>query len=95
MVFREPVLIMRSILYLIFSVFIGAGSGFLVQLYLAKQLSVNDYGIYTSIINLVNLIAPIIAFGVSSFLLRAYSEEGNHASKWMKSVIQMLLITTT
>lgn len=86
---------MRSILYLIFSVFIGAGSGFLVQLYLAKQLSVNDYGIYTSIINLVNLIAPIIAFGVSSFLLRAYSEEGNHASKWMKSVIQMLLITTT
>lgn len=86
---------MRSILYLIFSVFIGAGSGFLVQLYLAKVLSVNDYGIYTSVINLVNLVAPIIAFGVSSFLLRAYSEEGKHASRWMKVVIQKLVITTT
>lgn len=86
---------MRSIIYLIFSVFIGVGSGFLIQLYLAKELSVNDYGIYNSIINLVNLIAPIIAFGVSSFLLRAYSEEGNHASRWMKSVIHTLIITTT
>lgn len=86
---------MRSILYLIFSVFIGAGSGFLVQLYLAKVLSVNDYGIYTSVINLVNLVAPIIAFGVSSFLLRAYSEEGKHASRWMKVVIQKLVVTTT
>lgn len=85
---------MQSILYLIFSVFISAGSGFLVQLYLAKKLSVYDYGIYTSIINLINLIAPLIAFGVSSFLLRAYSEEGNHASRWMKSVIQSLVFTT-
>lgn len=86
---------MRSILYLIFSVFIGAGSGFLVQLYLAKVLSVNDYGLYTSIINLVNLVAPIVAFGVTSFLLRAYSEEGKHASRWMRAVIQKLVITTT
>lgn len=86
---------MRSILYLIFSVFISAGSGFLVQLYLAKKLSVYDYGVYTSIINLVNLIAPIVAFGIASFLLRAYSEEGNHASRWMKNVIQTLVLTTT
>ncbi|WP_300394332.1 oligosaccharide flippase family protein [uncultured Psychrobacter sp.] len=86
---------MRSILYLIFSVFISAGSGFLVQLYLAKKLSVYDYGVYTSIINLVNLIAPIVAFGIASFLLRAYSEEGNHASRWMKNVIQTLILTTT
>lgn len=86
---------MRSILYLIFSVFISAGSGFLVQLYLAKKLSVYDYGVYTSIINLVNLIAPIVAFGIASFLLRAYSEEGNHASRWMKDVIQTLVLTTT
>lgn len=85
---------MRSILYLVFSVFIGAGSGFLVQLYLAQKLSVYDYGIYTSIINLINLIAPLIAFGVSSFLLRAYSEEGNYASRWMRSVIQSLILTT-
>lgn len=86
---------MRSILYLIFSVFISAGSGFLVQLYLAKKLSVYDYGVYTSIINLVNLIAPIVAFGIASFLLRAYSEEGNHASRWMRNVIQTLILTTT
>ncbi len=86
---------MRSILYLIFSVFISAGSGFLVQLYLAKKLSVYDYGVYTSIINLVNLIAPIVAFGIASFLLRAYSDEGNHASRWMKNVIQTLIMTTT
>lgn len=85
---------MRSILYLIISVFFGAGSGFFIQLLLAKTLPVDEYGLYTSIINLSNLIAPLIAFGITNFLLRTYSIEGHHASRWMKSTFKLLFLTT-
>lgn len=82
-------------MYLLLSVFIGGGSGFFIQLFLAKKLSVFDYGIYATTINLVNLISPIVAFGISGFLLRAYAQEGNYASRWMESVIKVLIVTST
>lgn len=85
---------MKSVILLVIGVIVGAGANFLVQLYLAKALSVSDFGIFTSIINLVNLISPLIAFGVSNFMLRAYAEEGNDAKRWLASIVHLLILSS-
>ncbi|MGP5103032.1 oligosaccharide flippase family protein [Psychrobacter celer] len=85
---------MRAVILLLIGVLVGSGANFLVQLYLAKELSVADFGIYTSIINLVNLLTPLIAFGISNFMLRAYAEEANDAKRWVNSIITVLVVSS-
>ncbi|WP_296243958.1 MULTISPECIES: oligosaccharide flippase family protein [unclassified Psychrobacter] len=80
---------------LVLGTLLGSGANFLIQIYLAKKLSVIDYGFYSSILNLVNLLTPIIGFGVSSFMLKAYAEEGYDAKRWLDNVYLALLFSAT
>lgn len=72
----------------------GTGANFFIQVYLAKVLTVVNFGIYTSIINLINLVTPIIAFGVTSFMLKVYAEEFEDARLWFKSIIKFLFLSS-
>lgn len=66
---------------------IGTGSNFFIQILLANKLTVNDYGVLTTILNVVNLLAPIVAFGVTNYLLKCYAEEGHETKKWYSSIL--------
>ena len=70
-----------------FGTVLGTGSNFLIQVFLANKLSVQDFGFFTSLFNIVNLLSPIIAFGITGYLLKCYSEEGVNTKKWFNSII--------
>lgn len=72
---------------------VGTGSNFLIQVFLANKLSVHDFGFFTSIFNVVNLLSPLVAFGITNYLLKCYSEEGINAKKWFNSIIWFNLIS--
>lgn len=79
---------------LIIGVLFGSGANFIVQLYLARELTVYDFGFYTSILNISNLLTPLIAFGIANFMLKTYAEEGYIAKRWFSKIYQVLIITS-
>lgn len=83
----------KNILFLVFGAIFGLGANFLIQFYLARELTVNDFGIYTSIINVLNLCAPLVGFGVCGYLLKIYSTYDIRGRYWIKPIIKFLLIS--
>lgn len=83
----------KNIFFLGFGAIFGLGANFLIQFYLARELTVSDFGIYTSIINVLNLSAPLVAFGVCGYLLKIYSTYGMRGRYWIKSIIKIILIS--
>ncbi|MGP5517772.1 oligosaccharide flippase family protein [Psychrobacter celer] len=82
-----------SLILLVVGTLLGSIANMLVQIYLARELLVIDFGFYTSILNLANLLTPLIGFGISSFMLKAYAEEGYGANRWLSN-INILLIAS-
>ena len=72
---------------------IGTGSNFLIQVFLANKLSVQEFGFFTSIFNIVNLLSPLISFGITNYLLKCYSEEGYNVKKWFNAILFFNLIS--
>lgn len=79
---------------LLIGTILGSGANFIVQLYLARELSVYNFGFYTSILNISNLLTPLIAFGITGFMLKVYAEEGYIANRWLDKIYQVLIATS-
>lgn len=64
---------MSKILRLLASTFGAAGAAFLLQVVLARILSIDEYGEYASINSLIAMVAPLACAGIGGFLLRKAS----------------------
>ncbi|KAA0069375.1 polysaccharide biosynthesis C-terminal domain-containing protein [Rhodanobacter sp. T12-5] len=73
---------------------LGAGMAFLTQALLAHELGPAFYGLFTSSLAMVSIIAPLAGFGVSQFWLKVYGAEGWAADRWLRSSRQFLTTTT-
>lgn len=73
---------------------IGAGMAFLTQALLAHELGPASYGLFTSSLAMVSMIAPLAGFGVSQFWLKVYGGEGWTANRWLRPSLQFLVVTT-
>lgn len=82
-----------NLVLLVLGTLFGSIANMLVQVYLARQLQVIDFGFYTSLLNLTNLLTPLIAFGIASFMLKAYAEEGYSANRWLSNIYALLAIS--
>ncbi|MFC5436382.1 oligosaccharide flippase family protein [Rhodanobacter umsongensis] len=72
----------------------GAGMAFLTQALLAHELGPAFYGLFTSSLAMVSMIAPLAGFGVPQFWLKVYGGEGWAANRWLPSSRQFLVTTT-
>lgn len=73
---------------------LGAGFAFLTQIVLARRLGATDFGIFSSALAAVTLLAPLAGFGVAPFWLKAFGEEGWGARRWWKGSFRFIGVST-
>jgi O-antigen/teichoic acid export membrane protein len=66
----------------------------LTQVVLARQLGPAAFGAFAAALGMVTLVAPLASFGVGSFWLRAFGQEGWRGVRWLRSSLQYSMLTT-
>ncbi|PIC67982.1 hypothetical protein CSV78_04100 [Sporosarcina sp. P16a] len=66
---------------------------FIAQIILARNFTVEDYGNFATVTNLVNIIAVFIGFGVGDFLVKVFAAEGRNASRWVRPSFKIFYIS--
>lgn len=72
---------------------LGAGCAFLTQVILARMLGPADFGIFSSALASVTLLAPLAGFGISQFWLKAFGQEGWRAMSWLSGSFKFIGIS--
>ncbi len=71
----------------------GAALSFVVQLLLARMLGASVYGIFASVLTIVNVLTPLAGFGVSAYWLKVFGEEGWMAIRWIKPSLKFTILS--
>jgi len=74
---------------------ISAGFVFLTQIMIARQLSIFEFGIFSSSLVTITLLVPLAGFGVAGFWLRLFAKEGWHGMHWLPSSFYLILFSST
>ena len=72
MIQTRPILI--DVLKLLSGSFFGSLLGFLLQIIIARNLSINSYGEFSAIISFYAIIIPLMSFGIGQFWLREFGK---------------------
>lgn len=83
---------LKNFFFLFVSTILGTLLTFVAQIYLAKSYTIEEVGIYSTILNLVNIIAIFIGFGTTDFMIKEFARRGNVALNWNKVLIIYLII---
>ncbi len=78
-----------------FTTLLGAILNFGVQVLLARLLGVSEFGIFSSSMAIVLLVAPMAGFGVTGFWLKLYGLEGWAAQRWLPASIRYVFASTS
>jgi O-antigen/teichoic acid export membrane protein len=73
---------------------LGALAAFGLQITLARNLSVESYGLFVTALAISALMIPLVGFGVSQFWLKVYGQEGAGATRWLRSSFIFLLFNS-
>lgn len=73
----------KSISFLWLGSLIGAGVAFLTQVFLARVLGAESFGLFASGLAMAMLIAPIASFGLGPYWLKVFGSEGWAAVRWI------------
>ncbi len=84
----------RAVSVLTFSTLFGAVIGFLSQILIARNLGPHDFGVFSGVMTVVSLLAPLCGFGVAQFWLRAFGEEGWKAVRWVRPSLFLVGLVT-
>lgn len=77
-----------------FSSILGGACTFLIQVLLARQLTPNDFGIFSASYSFVSLFLPLAGFGVAQLWLKVYGNEGYAAKRWVKASLRLVAINS-
>lgn len=84
----------KIISYLWLASLAGAGAAFFSQVVIARQLSVADFGVFSSAMATVALVTPLAGFGIAAYWLKVFGQEGWKATRWLKSSISFVVMST-
>jgi O-antigen/teichoic acid export membrane protein len=73
---------------------VGAGMVFATQTLLARELGPPAYGLFSSSLATVTMIAPLAGFGLTQFRLKVYGVEGWTANRWLMPSLRFTYFTT-
>lgn len=87
----------RSIVYralsaLWLSSILGALFAFLLQVTLARNLNVEQYGTFASAFTITTLLIPLVGFGVAQFWLKSFGQQGREAFRIVKPSLYAILV---
>ena len=72
------------------STFMGAVLFFLVQVLIARSLSPEAYGMFSSALAFVGILTPLVGFGISQYWLKEFSKEGATAVRIVAPSIKLI-----
>lgn len=84
-----------ALLFLSLGTYAGAGLAFLTQVLLARHLSLEDFGAFSTALAVVTLAASLAGLGISLFWLRAFGEEGKQGLRWIKPSVKLAILSIT
>lgn len=86
----------NSIYLLILSLgsLLGSGLGFLTHILIARNVSPETLGHYSSIFFLTSTLAPLSGFGISQYLLKVFGEHGWRGKAWIPATLKFVKIST-
>ena len=87
--------ILPNISFLFFGGILSSVFIFASQVILARQLSTEGYGAFSSAFATITLLGPLAIFGVGHSWLKLYGIEGVGANRWLKVSLKMLVLTFT
>jgi O-antigen/teichoic acid export membrane protein len=73
---------------------IGAGLSFGTQTLIARNLSLQSYGVFASILTLVTIVAPLCGFGANKLLLRLFGESTKLGLSKYRTVLAYITLTS-
>jgi O-antigen/teichoic acid export membrane protein len=73
----------------------GAGLAFLTQVLLARELGPSNYGLFTSSLATITMVAPLAGFGLSQYWLQVYGVEGWMGNRWLRPSLRFITVSTT
>lgn len=74
---------------------LGAALAFFTQVLLARELSPEGYGTFSSALATVTLFSPLAGFGVQGFWLKIFGVEGWNAKRWLTASFRFVTVSTT
>lgn len=86
--------VLSSVSFLWLGSIVAALLGFVMQVTVANHLEAEVYGVFYSVLSMVTIAAPLAGFGVSSFWLKIYGQEGWAANRWLKSSFSFVFVTS-
>tara|TARA_R110000850_G_scaffold120556_5_gene237923 strand:- start:5646 stop:6926 length:1281 start_codon:yes stop_codon:yes gene_type:complete len=84
----------KNLSLLLFGSFGGAGLAFLTQVFLARLLNAEFFGVYGAAIALAMLMTPIASFGIGPFWLKVFGEEGWSGLRWIRPSVSLVTLGT-
>src|SRR5690606_23049373 len=85
----------KAVSYLWFGSLLGAAFAFFSQVLIARKLSLDEYGSFSSALALVNIVLPLAGFGLPQLWLKVFGEEGWRGIRWIKPSLQFAILSTT
>lgn len=86
--------VVKAVSLLWLGAILGAGCAFVMQVLLARGLGPADLGLFAAALGMVTLVAPLASFGVGSFWLKAFGQEGWGGVRWLRGSLKYTLLTT-
>lgn len=87
-------LYLKDSLIVIIGTLLSSAFAFLVQMLMARNLSVESYGLFTAQLTFLNFLTPCIGLGISAFWLKIYGKDKNTALMWMPISLKLLILTS-
>lgn len=81
----------KNIAQLWLSSLVSAGFAFLIQILLARTLEPESYGVFMAALIIITSLVPLVGFGVHSYWLKAFGNEGWKAMEWLPGSFKFLL----
>lgn len=87
---RKPFII--NIVKLLSGSFLGSLLGLLLQIIIARNLSVENYGEFSAVVSFYAIIIPLISFGIGPFWLREFGKSGLNAIQLIKPALKLYIL---
>ena len=73
---------------------LGGGCAFLTQVILARHLGPYGFGVFAAALAMITLLAPLAGFGIAGYWLKAFGQEGWHATRWLLGSFRFTALST-
>ncbi|MCA9421798.1 MAG: oligosaccharide flippase family protein [Nitrospira sp.] len=82
---------LKSIFVVWAGMLLGAGLSFLTQAFLARALSLPEYGLFAAINNFILVVTPLAGLGLGNYWLKKFGQHGWGGITWVEPSLKLLL----